>query len=153
MSIQILFGSKMKMNTRSSSLNRARWSSVTAIMGFLAVLSAVGDDLPESIASEWKVKTDQIEMLWDSKSKILQFRQLAAKAVVYGPSNLYELPYEIAFQSAVPDASILLILGADGTPTQISKKFVKNESGNPQVYITNKAGMIVGDWGYINNPN
>jgi hypothetical protein len=132
----------MKMHSTSRNVLRAVTMAVTITC--VIATSGFGEDVPDSIRAEWKFKSEQIEARWDSKTKVLELHQSTAKAIVYGPGNLYELPYQISFHSTVPDASIILVLGDDGNPTCIPTRVLKeNESQNPRVYLINKVGMVV----------
>lgn len=99
------------MKTRFPFHRLTLWGVLTAAIASLNFGLALGDDLPDSVRAQWKVKPEQVQIRWDSEKKILEFHLSEAKAIIHGPSNLYDQPYRISFHSESADAVVLLKLG------------------------------------------
>ncbi len=126
-------------------LSRLLWFQALAMLlvsGMPLVVS--GGEVPEEISSQWKFDPKQVSLRWDSEGKTLTFRQGIKKVIIRGPSDLYRLPYRVAFESGMEESAVLLIL-SDGNPTHLTGKVIdQNETANPQVYVVNPVGVIVG---------
>ncbi len=117
-------------------------------MGALLLIqasSSFAEPVPDAIRETWQLKQGKVELLWDDSGKALTIRLLEKRALIDAPGGAFDLGYEVTFESALPESTVLLRLGADGKPTWIRELGDSTKTANPKVAIINPHGIMVGN--------